>query len=173
MASFLASRICRGVFLSGRMTRNGTPALGLRSVSMKPVSPEAVAPKESFWDKNKRLNRPMSPHLTIYKPQLTSMLSISHRISGMYLTAILYSGGFLPFVLPNNFPTFIQSIEIAPLLVTAGKFAIAFPFAFHTYNGLRHLLWDMGYGFKISEVYSSGAMVLAFSLITAIILTFL
>ncbi|KAB7496822.1 Succinate dehydrogenase cytochrome B subunit, mitochondrial [Armadillidium nasatum] len=46
---------------------------------------------EDYWVKNKRLNRPVSPHLTIYKPQITSMLSIAHRGTGLYL-AFLVSG---------------------------------------------------------------------------------
>eukprot|EP00096_Caligus_rogercresseyi_P013930 TRINITY_DN6498_c1_g1_i2.p1 TRINITY_DN6498_c1_g1~~TRINITY_DN6498_c1_g1_i2.p1 ORF type:complete len:172 (+),score=31.89 TRINITY_DN6498_c1_g1_i2:83-598(+) len=171
MASFLASRMCQGALLTGKMT--GTGFQGLRCASMKAVSMEEVSPRESYWNKNKRLNRPISPHLTIYKPQLTSILSISHRGAGVYLTAILYAGGAIPFVLPSSFPVFLQSLEIAPALVTLAKFAIAFPFSYHTYNGLRHLAWDAGYGFKIREVYGTGSLVLALSLITAIGLTLL
>lgn len=46
-------------------------------------------PQEDFWDKNKRLDRPLSPHLTIYKFQLTSMLSITHRGTGLALSALM------------------------------------------------------------------------------------
>ena len=50
---------------------------------MKSVEPEEhKILKEEFWKKNKRLGRPISPHLTIYKPQMTSMLSITHRGTG-------------------------------------------------------------------------------------------
>lgn len=46
-------------------------------------------PGESFDAKNKRLSRPLSPHLTIYKPQLTSMLSITHRGTGVFLSVLI------------------------------------------------------------------------------------
>lgn len=44
---------------------------------------------EDFWAKNKRLRRPVSPHMTIYKPQITSLLSLSHRASGLFLSGVL------------------------------------------------------------------------------------
>ena len=47
--------------------------------TMKPIAASEALQGQEFWAKNKRLSRPMSPHLTIYKPQLTSMMSISHR----------------------------------------------------------------------------------------------
>lgn len=48
---------------------------------------------EDFWAKNKRLRRPMSPHLTIYKPQITSLLSVTHRGTGVALAGLLYGLG--------------------------------------------------------------------------------
>lgn len=56
-----------------------------------PPPPAQTLPGETYFDKNKRLNRPMSPHLTIYKPQLTSMLSLSHRGTGIVLSTLLSS----------------------------------------------------------------------------------
>lgn len=44
---------------------------------------------EDYWSKNKRLRRPVSPHLTIYKPQITSLLSLSHRASGIILSGAI------------------------------------------------------------------------------------
>nr|ADD37889.1 Succinate dehydrogenase cytochrome b560 subunit, mitochondrial [Lepeophtheirus salmonis] len=173
MSTFLASRICQGVLVSSRMTNTCLPNIGLRSISLKSMTQEEVAPKESYWDKNKRLNRPLSPHLTIYKPQLTSMLSITHRGTGIFLTGVVYAGGLIPFLLPSNFPTFLQSLEVAPSLILLFKFGIAFPFAFHSWNGIRHLFWDMGIGLKIREVYSSGSLVVALALVTSVILTVL
>lgn len=59
------------------------------------TSPSVAALKtqsaEDYWAKNKRLRRPVSPHLTIYKPQITSMLSITHRGTGLALS-VLVSG---------------------------------------------------------------------------------
>merc|ERR1712198_770021 len=53
---------------------------------MKTMSPEEhKISRENFWSKNDRLKRPMSPHLTIYKMQMTSVLSITHRMTGLAL----------------------------------------------------------------------------------------
>ena len=61
-------------------------------------------------------------------------------------------------VLPGNFPSAflsLQSAHFGPALIFAAKFAIAWPFAYHLLNGVRHLAWDMGYGFKVREIEKS------------------
>ncbi|CAB4060844.1 SDHC [Lepeophtheirus salmonis] len=150
----ISSRICQGVLVSSRMTNTCLPNIGLRSISLKSMTQEEVAPKESYWDKNKRLNRPL-------------------KALEYFLTGVVYAGGLIPFLLPSNFPTFLQSLEVAPSLILLFKFGIAFPFAFHSWNGIRHLFWDMGIGLKIREVYSSGSLVVALALVTSVILTVL
>ena len=112
--------------------------------NMKSVSPqEHQMLKEQFWDKNKRLNRPISPHLTIYKPQMTSMLSITHRGTGLAQSVILT--GFAVGAIASNstFPIFLaylQSWKFGGALIFLGKFAIAWPVTYHLFNGLRHLV---------------------------------
>lgn len=106
-----------------------------------------------------RLKRPLSPHLTIYKPQVTSMLSITHRMTGMALTGYAVVLGVGALVLPNDFSHYISLIESlqlsAPTLLLA-KFVLAFPATYHTVNGVRHLFWDLGQFLTIKEVYSTG-----------------
>ena len=58
---------------------HSTSSVGALSKNEPLAQSDAGYLKEGFWDKNKRLARPMSPHLTIYKPQMTTMLSITHR----------------------------------------------------------------------------------------------
>ena len=101
--------------------------------------------------------RPLSPHLQIYRPQLTSVLSITHRLSGVALAA-----GTLLLVYwlaaaaagPEAYESaqsFVGSFLGRLLLFgwTVGLF-------FHLCNGIRHLFWDAGYGFELDEVYRSG-----------------
>lgn len=64
-----------------------------RCVSLK-VVPATAPLNESHDEKNARMNRPQSPHLTIYKPQLTSMLSITHRGTGFALAGYVAMLGF-------------------------------------------------------------------------------
>ncbi|KAK9701175.1 Succinate dehydrogenase/Fumarate reductase transmembrane subunit [Popillia japonica] len=121
-----------------------------RPVTMKVV--EAPRKPVEDYDKfNTNLGRPLSPHLTIYKPQLTSMLSITHRGAGMALGGYLSigTGWFTHFIL---------------------KMSIALPLCYHYINGIRHLSWDMGKLLTLKQVYSSAYAVLALTIVSAFLL---
>lgn len=125
---------------------------------------------EDYWAKNKRLRRPVSPHLTIYKPQVTSMLSLSHRGTGLILSVIMSGFSIGMLALPNSYPFYlelIQSMQYGGVAIFGAKFLLAFPFMFHLTNGVRHLVWDMGYGFTLRTLYKSGYIVLGLSLLLA------
>ena len=105
--------------------------------------------------------RPLSPHLQIYKPQLTSVLSITHRGTGVFLSLgsilillWLVAGalGEEPYILMRDC---IDSIAGRFLLI-----AWTFAFFFHLMNGIRHLFWDTGVGFELTSAYRSGYTVL-------------
>lgn len=144
-----------------------------RSVSLK-VVPTPAQSTETFDQKNNRLNRNLSPHLTIYKPQLTSMLSITHRGTGMALTGYAAIFGLSALACPegaNAVVNMIEGLHLGTVSLTALKFTLAFPFAYHTVNGIRHLFWDLGKFLTIKEVYSTGyAMLLVSTILTFIIL---
>ena len=102
-------------------------------------------------------NRPLSPHLTVYKPQITSVLSILHRITGAGLSAgtvlvVLWlasvAAGESAF---NNFNNFLNN-PLVLLILTASLWALWYHFC----TGLRHLYWDMGYGYNLRSVAISG-----------------
>lgn len=108
--------------------------------------------------------RPLSPHLQVYKPQLTSMLSIMHRGSGVFLSfgilvlaawviAIGYSKETFECV-NSFFQGFWGKVLFSAFV--AGFF-------YHFCNGMRHLMWDIGRGFEISTVYKTGWSVLVVS----------
>jgi len=140
---------------------------------MKPIAASEALQGQEFWAKNKRLARPMSPHLTIYKPQLTSMLSISHRITGCVQSGLLSGAALGVLVMPGNFASvlnMIQDLQIGSPILFSLKFLLSVPVTFHFWNGFRHLSWDLGYGFKIADLYKSGWFVCAITVLTAIIL---
>lgn len=144
-----------------------------RCISIK-VVPKPADLNESHDAKNLRMNRPQSPHLTIYKPQLTSMLSITHRGTGMALTGYAAIFGVAALICPDgatSVVTAIENLHLGAASLAALKFTLAFPFAFHTVNGVRHLFWDMGKFLTIKEVYTTGYAMLLASTILAIILT--
>jgi len=113
-------------------------------MAMKTMSPEEhKISRENFWSKNDRLKRPMSPHLTIYKMQMTSVLSITHRFTGLAQSGIMYGYALLAVASSQNHAAVlaqVQALGLGPAIITTAKFAIAWPFVYHLFNGLRHLV---------------------------------
>ena len=116
------------------------------------------------------LKRPLSPHLQIYKPQLTSVLSITHRITGVVLSILSL---FIPLTLVsvvlgvgyfNILKVFLTNIFIQ-LLITASIFVLAY----HLLNGIRHLFWDYGLGLSMKDTYISGYLVLIVSVLLTLL----
>ena len=114
--------------------------------------------------------RPLSPHLQIYKPQLTSVLSISNRVTGVGLAAgtLLLTWWLLAAAAgPESFAVvqgFLGS-WLGYLILLGFSYALMF----HLCNGVRHLFWDAGWGFELDTVYKSGwAVVIASAALTVI-----
>ncbi|XP_072165845.1 succinate dehydrogenase cytochrome b560 subunit, mitochondrial-like [Diadema setosum] len=155
--------LLRGVCSNHRLLARLQPTITSR-VTMAMTAKEE---QDQFWKTNKQLNRPMSPHLTIYSPQVTSMLSITHRGTGVGLTVGIYAVGLSMAVLPQDFAYYLElvkSLSYGPALLFLTKLAIAWPMMFHTLNGVRHLFWDMGYGYDIKTLYKTGYLVLGLSI---------
>ncbi|XP_053907018.1 succinate dehydrogenase cytochrome b560 subunit, mitochondrial isoform X2 [Cuculus canorus] len=123
-----------------------------------------------FWEKNTKSNRPLSPHVTIYKWSLPMAMSITHRGTGVALSLGVSLFGLAALLLPEQFPHYlamVKSLSLGPALIYSAKFALAFPFTYHTWNGVRHLAWDLGKGFKIPQVNQSGVLVLILTLLSS------
>ncbi|XP_033505868.2 succinate dehydrogenase cytochrome b560 subunit, mitochondrial [Epinephelus lanceolatus] len=164
MALLLRKLARQGVCLS-------RPHYGVLYRLAAPMGTTAKDEMNKFWAKNAKLNRPMSPHLTIYKWSVPMMMSITHRGTGVGLSGAISAFALAALVLPGNYPYYldlIHSLSVGPYLIGLAKFGIAFPVSFHTYNGIRHLWWDIGKGFRIPEVYRTGYTVIALSVITSI-----
>merc|ERR1712224_116777 len=146
--------------------------------TMKSLTPEEhKILREDFWDKNKRLTRPLSPHLGIYKREMTMILSITHRGTGLIQSGLMTGFALFPFATSMSYPAALAQITemglgAAPLLFAA-KFAVVWPVMFHLFNGFRHLSWDMGWGFQIVDLYKTGYGVSALSILTSVILCLL
>ena len=121
--------------------------------------------------------RPLSPHLQVYKPQLTSILSILHRGTGIVLSigSIFLVSWILVLTLGES------AYQIYSQLVNNwfGKlviFGFTFGLFYHLSNGIRHLFWDAGYGYDLKDAYISGFVVifssLSLTLITWLIIYF-
>lgn len=108
--------------------------------------------------------RPLSPHLQVYRPQITTTLSILHRLTGMALAA-----GMLLLVYwliaaaagPDAFAT-AQGL-VGSILGRLLLFGWTFALFYHLCNGIRHLAWDAGYGYEIETTTLTGWIVVAAS----------
>jgi succinate dehydrogenase / fumarate reductase cytochrome b subunit len=106
--------------------------------------------------------RPLSPHLQIYRPQITSVLSISHRFTGAALAAGLLLLVYWLAALAAGEAAYSAALGVLgswPVKIVL--FLGVFAFFYHLCNGIRHLWWDTGRGFEIAQVNRSGWIVLA------------
>ena len=115
-------------------------------------------------------NNPLSPHLQIYKWQISSLLSITHRIVGVvnilaitiicFLSLSLLLGAENYEIIRNFFKSFFGKFIVV---------SICWTFSFHILNELRHLIWDLGYGFDLKVARITGVITLLGSFILTIL----
>ena len=105
----------------------------------------------------KLVKRPLSPHLQVYKPQLTSVLSITHRGTGVFLSlgALVLTYWLVSLAVSEEL---FNSFHLHTTFWYGKLFLIGFVFSlyYHLANGIRHLFWDIGLGLEISTTYKSG-----------------
>ena len=118
--------------------------------------------------------RPLSPHLQVYKPQLTSMLSVLHRGTGIFL----FLGTPLLVYWLWAIATGQQAYQ--PLLSAFGHWFVqlcligwTFCIYYHLCNGIRHLFWDAGKGYELDNLYTSGKLVLAAAILLTVATAYL
>lgn len=115
-------------------------------------------------------NRPISPHLQVYKPQITSIMSIMHRFTGV---ALCFGAVLLTYWLmaatygPEYFAT-AQAIlgSWFGQLVLVG---VVFSLWYHFANGIRHLAWDAGWGFELDTLRKSGLFVVGVAVVLTVV----
>ncbi|MEP6634936.1 MAG: succinate dehydrogenase, cytochrome b556 subunit [Luteimonas sp.] len=101
--------------------------------------------------------RPLSPHLQVYRWQITMVMSILHRVSGMILSVGAFGLTWWLLAVAQGGSAYDRAATClaSPIgLVVLAGFSLAL--VYHLLNGLRHLSWDIGWGFEIPDVYRSG-----------------
>ena len=121
--------------------------------------PHAAGPK----------TRPLSPFVTIYRWPITMVTSITHRVTGVALSAGAVLLAWWLFAVangPDSFRTFSEAAAtpIGQVVI----FGFVWSLTFHLLNGIRHLAWDLGYGFEVHTANKSGVLVVALSVLMAI-----
>ncbi|KAA8900728.1 hypothetical protein FN846DRAFT_958072 [Sphaerosporella brunnea] len=151
------------------------PRLQTRSAAS--TTPTTAAEAHSLLV-SQRQKRPIAPHLSIYQPQLTWYMSSANRITGVLLSGTVYLFGISYAVAPwlglhLESATIAAAVAALPVAVKlAIKATFATPFAFHCFNGVRHLIWDTAKELTIKGVYRTGYVVLASSAFAVTYLTF-
>ncbi|GMM34067.1 protein [Saccharomycopsis crataegensis] len=172
-----ANRFALGIRPVLRASSNITARKTVLKASLNTVSTTPNAEDEILIAQRK--NRPVSPHLDIYQPQMTWYLSGLHRVTGVFLAAGFYGitcSYAAASLLGLNFDATViyQTITDLPDLVKyAAKATIAFPFAFHFFNGLRHFVWDSGKELYIKGIYRTAYICLGLTAVAGTYLTFL
>ena len=120
---------------------------------------------------DKSAARPLSPHLQIYRPMLTMMMSIVHRITGMglYFGIILLMWWLTAASISDSYFDFVQGFFghwFGRLLL----FGFTWALIHHALGGLRHLLWDTGRGFDLTVVEWLARVNLAGSIVLTLLL---
>jgi succinate dehydrogenase / fumarate reductase cytochrome b subunit len=115
--------------------------------------------------------RPLSPHLQIYRPQITSVLSILHRITGVALVAgliVLIATLFTLSCCEESYNDVISLLQLSQFLYW--RWLLIFSLHYHALNGIRHLFWDTVHGFNIKFVSITGWIVIILSFLATAIL---
>jgi succinate dehydrogenase / fumarate reductase cytochrome b subunit len=120
--------------------------------------------------------RPLSPFMIgpYYRPQLTSVLSILHRGTGVFLVlgAVLLVAMLMAAAAgPEAFAVATRCAYSLPGKALA--LATVFALAYHFFNGVRHLLWDIGWGYELPRVYATGYLVVALTLLSTLAIAML
>ncbi|MGB5345111.1 MAG: succinate dehydrogenase, cytochrome b556 subunit [Woeseia sp.] len=110
--------------------------------------------------------RPLSPHLSIYRWPITMTLSILHRVSGIVLSVGLIAFAWWLLATSTGAAEYRQFADFASSL--PGQLMLigwTAAFFYHLANGIRHLVWDFGYGFEISTANASAWFVLVLTVL--------
>nr|XP_016924997.1 uncharacterized protein LOC108006064 [Drosophila suzukii] len=167
-ARLLASKGSKDVMASGPTTIGPGGNILVPPVTLK-VTPFRPPPDLPYDDRNMLMGRALSPHLSIYKIQLTSTLSAFLRISGFVLAVFVWFLGIGGLVLQGDMEGFVKKVEKCDChgLVTMTKVMVVMPFAYHLVAGTRHMIWYLNKFLTIPEIYATGYVAVALSIALA------
>lgn len=115
-------------------------------------------------------NRPLSPHLQVYRPQITSMMSILHRLTGVALIAVAVLLTYWIAAATYGPEAFDRAQGV--LGSWFGRlvlFGMSVSLFYHLGNGIRHMAWDIGWGYELPKLVATGWAVIVFSIVMAFV----
>ncbi|KAM0713679.1 hypothetical protein Q7P37_010641 [Cladosporium fusiforme] len=158
------------------LSKNHTPASTINHhqthVRHKSTTPPRGQPTSSFLTQQ-RLRRPLSPHLTIYRPQITSVLSVLMRNTGLLMSGTFCLFPLLHLASPDLFSASALAASfggLSPFVKVPIKTAAAWIFTFHALNSLRVVTWGFAKGVTNKRVAQTGWVVVGASFVSALAL---
>jgi succinate dehydrogenase / fumarate reductase cytochrome b subunit len=112
--------------------------------------------------------RPLSPFMlgSLYRFQITSVMSFLHRATGIALSAGAFAFAWWLMAMAAGGEPALRAAEcLASPLGKLALFVFTASLVYHLLNGIRHLMWDAGWGFEIPDVYKSGYAVAALTVV--------
>ncbi|CAO3590653.1 unnamed protein product [Absidia cylindrospora] len=140
--------------------------MGVRHFNASPISKAQSPDAESEILRQQRKFRPVSPHLQIYQPQMTWIMSSLHRITGAAVGGAFYLAAMGYLAAPSlgvtiDTASMVSAVAAAPVAAKVlAKTTVAAPFVYHCLNGIRHLAWDVTKCVNIKDVYKTGYAVI-------------
>ena len=117
--------------------------------------------------------RPLSPHLQVYRWQITMTMSILHRATGIALVVGAFALAWWLLAVAAGGEAYASAAAcLASPLGKVVLFGFSLSLVYHLLNGIRHLLWDSGWGFEIPEVYRSGYTVAVLTVVLTALIWF-
>ena len=120
------------------------------------------------------VERPISPHLQVYKISFTMIMSMMHRISGfiLYLGSFIFLSWYLSILLGQDTYNFINYF-LSFSIIKFGLFLFTWIFFHHLFGGIRHFIWDFGLGFELNSIEWLARLTVLFSFVSSLLLWFL
>lgn len=118
-------------------------------------------------------SRPTSPHLTIYRKQISSVLSIFHRITGAFLFAALsiVTWAFILHIF-HVVDVRVMLLDICTCFVQGISIIISLAFFYHISTGVRHLIWDLGYAMSKKALHVTGWIAISFAVTVTVLFSY-
>ncbi|KAI9505941.1 cytochrome b subunit of succinate dehydrogenase, Sdh3p [Coemansia spiralis] len=167
-----------GMLSTSRVPLNRALAAGTARAFIATPQHRRTEESQAIIAERAKKNRPVSPHLSIYQPQMSWVLSGIHRNTGVLVAgaAYLYTAAYgLAPVFGVDLSSLAAASTLAavpgPVLI-AVKALVSGSLSFHCFNGLRHLIWDTGRGLSNKGVFRSGYVVLTATALATGYLTF-
>ena len=118
-------------------------------------------------------NRPLSPPLQVYRWQITMLRSILHRATGIALVVGAFGLAWWLLAVAAGGEAYASAAAcLASPLGKLALFGFSLALVYHLLNGIRHMLWDSGWGFELPEVYRSGYVVFGLTVVLTALIWF-